>query len=158
MTTETQSVESLADREITLTRLYDAPREMVFDAWTAPERISRWWGPNGFTTTTLEMNAIPGGTWRFIMHGPDGVDYDNRIVYSEVTRPECLVYVHGHDIDDDPQRFHVTVTFTEQEGKTEVTMHTVLPSAEERARVVAFGAIELGKQTLSRLDEYLARD
>lgn len=71
-----------ADREIVITRVFDAPREQVFDAWTDSEHVSQWWGPNGFTTTTHEMDVRPGGVWRFIMHGPDGVDYKNRIVYN----------------------------------------------------------------------------
>jgi uncharacterized protein YndB with AHSA1/START domain len=76
-----------ADREIVVTRVFDAPRELVFDAFTDPAHISNWWGPDGFTTTTHEMDVRPGGTWRFVMHGPDGVDYDNIIVYREITSP-----------------------------------------------------------------------
>jgi uncharacterized protein YndB with AHSA1/START domain len=91
MTARTSSLaEATTDREIVTTRVFDAPREMVFDAWTDPKHIGQWWGPIGFTTTTHEMDVRPGGVWRFTMHGPDGRDYKNRIVYTEIVRPERL--------------------------------------------------------------------
>ena len=143
------------DREIVITRTFDAPRELVFDAWTDAAHIAEWWGPNGFTTTNYEMDVRAGGVWRFVMHGPDGVDYPNRVDYIEVVRPERLVYRHG-DGDADTG-FLATVTFEDRDGKTELTMRTEFASAEERARVIAeHGAIEGGKQTLARLAEYLA--
>src|SRR5262245_65569471 len=86
------NTKSSADREIVTTRLVDAPPDRVFDAWTDPEQIVQWWGPRGFTTTTSTMEARPGGVWRFVMHGPDGRDYQNKITYFEVVRPERLVY------------------------------------------------------------------
>lgn len=156
MFTDTLRPDNATDREIILTRLIDAPRDLVFGAWLTPERVNRWWGPNGFTTTTLEMDVRPGGIWRFIMHGPDGTDYDNRIVYSEVVPNERLVYAHGRDIDDDPTLFHVTVTFSEEDGKTRITMRSLFVSAEERRRVEGFGAIELGNQTLASLEAFVA--
>ena len=84
---------STADREIITTRLIDAPRDLVFRMFTEAEHVVKWWGPNGFTNTNHEMNVAPGGVWRFIMHGPDGTDWGNKIVYTEVVRPERLVYV-----------------------------------------------------------------
>lgn len=149
--------EKTADREIVITRVLNAPRELVFDAWTDPKHIGQWWGPRGFTTTIHEMDVKPGGVWRFIMHGPDGVDYKNRIVYIEIVKPERLVYTHGADEDADPGQFHVTVTFAEQGGRTKLTMRSLFPSAAERDRVVAFGAIEGGNQTLDSLEEHLAK-
>ncbi len=143
------------DREIVLKRVFNAPRELVFDAWTDPDHIGEWWGPNGFTTTIHEMTVRPGGVWRFIMHGPDGIDYNNRIIYREIVRPERLAYNHDSDIEDDPDRFFVTVTFAEVERKTMVTMQLILKSAEIREKVVKFGAVEGGNQTLDRLREYL---
>ena len=145
-----------ADRVIVQKRMFDAPRELVFEMWMDPSHIAQWWGPDGFTTTVQEMEVRPGGTWRFIMHGPDGTDYDNRVVYIEVTSPSRLVFHHGSDVDDDPNQFHVTVTFEERDGQTELTMISTFKTAEERNRVVEFGAIELGKQTLNHLAEYLA--
>jgi uncharacterized protein YndB with AHSA1/START domain len=89
------------------------------------------------------------------MHGPDGTDYDNRIVFREVVRPERLVYDHGSDKDDDPYKFHVTVTFVDQGGRTELTMRSLFASAEQRDKKIEFGAVEGGNQTLDRLGEYL---
>jgi uncharacterized protein YndB with AHSA1/START domain len=72
-----------------LTRTFDAPRELVFNAWTDPKQITQWWRLTGFTTTTHEMDVKPGGVWRFVMHGPDGTDYKNKIVFIEVVRPSA---------------------------------------------------------------------
>ena len=146
-----------ADREIVMTRVFDAPRELVFDAYTDPKHIAEWWGPNGFTTTVHEMDVRPGGVWRFMMHGPDGKDWPNRIVYREVVRPERLEFEHGSDVEDDPHRFQVTITFTEEEGGTRLTQRSVLLTAEQRAYVIGFGAVELGKQTLERFAAHLAK-
>lgn len=148
-----------ADREIVLSRVFDAPRDLVFKVWTDPAHKSHWWGPRGFTTTTLSADVRPGGSWRFVMHGPDGRDYQNRITYREVVPPERLVYTHGGNIDqDEPVGFHVTVTFEDVGGKTRLTMRSVFPTAEERDRVVRdFGAVEGGKQTLERFGAQLER-
>jgi len=143
--------------EIVFTRVFDAPRALVFDAWTDAEKIAQWWGPAGFTTTTQKMDVRPGGVWRFVMHGPDGRDYQNRIVYEEVARPKRLVYAHGGAEDVEPVNFRVTVTFDEDGGKTRLTMRMVFPSAEERERVAReYGAVEGGRQTLARLAHYVA--
>jgi len=145
------------DREIVISRLIDAPRELVFDAWTDPEQVVQWWGPRGFTTTTHKMEVKPGGVWRFVMHGPDGRDYQSKITYLEIVPPERLVYTHGGEAGLEPVQFHHTVTFTPRGNKTEVTMRAVFPTREERDRVVKeFGAIEGGEQHLERLDEHLA--
>ncbi|HMN27838.1 MAG TPA: SRPBCC family protein [Caldilineaceae bacterium] len=143
------------DREIVIARLFDAPRELVFAAWTDPKQVVQWWGPHGFTTTISEMNVRPGGVWRFVMHGPDGVDYQNQIVFVEIVKPKRLLYTHGSGQPNDPDQFEVTVTFDEQEGKTALTMRMLFATAEAREKVAAFGAIEGGKQTLDRLAEYL---
>jgi uncharacterized protein YndB with AHSA1/START domain len=145
-----------ADREMVITRVLDAPRELVFDAWTDPKHIDQWWGPRGFTNSTHEMDVRPGGMWRYVMHGADGVDYDNRIVYLEVVRPERIVYTHSADVVDDPDRFHTTVTFAEQGRKTRLTMRAVFRSAAQFEEVKKFGAIEGGNQTIDRLEEFLA--
>lgn len=147
-----------ADREIVLSRVFDAPRELVFKVWTDPEHKSQWWGPRGFTTTTISCDVRPGGVWRFVMHGPDGRDYQNWITYREVVPPERLVYAHGGDVDkNEPVSFIATITFEDVGGKTRLTMHSLFPTAEARDRVVReYGAIEGGKQTLERLGEQLA--
>ncbi|MGB7281032.1 MAG: SRPBCC family protein [Candidatus Acidiferrum sp.] len=146
-----------ADREIVISRLIDAPRALVFDAWTNAEHIGKWWGPHGFTTTTYGMDSRPGGEWRFVMHGPDGTDYKNKISYIEVLRPERLVYKHEGREKDEAVKFQSTVTFTEQGNKTNVTLRMVFATAAVRAFVIEkHGAIEGGKQTLERLAQHLA--
>src|SRR5882672_2745830 len=112
------------DREITATRIFDAPRELVFEAWTDPKHIAQWWGPNGFTNTIHSMDVRPGGEWDFIMHGPDGTNYKNKNVYLEVVRPERLVYDHA------TWPVHrVTVTFDDLGEKTRLTMQMLFESA-----------------------------
>ena len=144
-----------SDREIVLTRVFDAPPDLVFEAWTNPKHVVHWWGPNGFTNTIHEMNVKPGGVWRITMHGPDGTNYPNRMDFEEVDRPKRLVYLHGDDGAGEHKPFHVTTTFDKQDGGTLVTLRLLLESADEKRRVVDFGAIEGGKQTLARLGEYL---
>ncbi len=144
------------DREIVLSRVFEAPRTLVFKVWTEREHISKWFGPRDFTTTTHEMDARVGGRWRFDMRASDGTVYTNRVTYLEIVPNERLVYDHGSDQDNDPNQFRVTVTFDEQsDKKTVVTMRTLLRSREERAVKIGFGAVELGYQTLDKLGEHL---
>jgi uncharacterized protein YndB with AHSA1/START domain len=158
MIDSTTASASTADREIVLSRVFDAPRELVFDAFTDARHISEWWGPRGFTTTTSVKDVRPGGVWRFVMHGPDGTNYTNTIRYTEVVRPERLAYDHGaDDVDGDPASFHVTVTFVDQGGRTALTMRSLFASVEQVERNRKFGAVEGGKQTLERLAEYLSK-
>ncbi len=143
-------------RELIVTRIFDAPRELVFAAFTG-DGIEEWWGPDGFTTTTSERNVTPGGLWRFVMHGPDGTDYDNAVVYDEIVAPERLTWAqYAGDTSKPPHHFN-TITFTERDGKTEVMLRLLLPTAELREKAIGFGAIEGGHQTLSRLAKYLTK-
>ncbi len=149
---------STSDREIVTTRVFDAPRELVWKAWTDQKHVEIWWGPKGFTNTFKKFEVKRGGKWVFIMHGPDGVDYPNRIVFEEVVKPERLVYAHSGDTDNDPAQFHTTVTFAEVKRKTQVTMRAVFPTAEQRDLVVTkYGAVEGAKQTLDRLEAHLKK-
>ena len=133
----------------------DRSRELAFKAWTDPQHVAKWWGPKGFTTTIHEIDVRPGGVWRFVMHGPDGVDYQNKIVFIEIAPPARLVYSHG-DEDGKSEPFHVTVSFDEQGGKTALTMRALFPSVEAFEEVKKFGAIEGGNSSLDCLEEYLA--
>ena len=145
-------------REIVTTRVFDAPRELVWTAWTDPKHLAQWWGPNGFTTTTSEHDFRDGGIWRFVMHGPDGRDYQNRITFDEIVKPERIVYRHGGGDDVEPVQFQTTVTFEELDRRTRLTMRALFPSAAERDRVIkVYGADKGAIQTLSRLAEYLAQ-
>jgi uncharacterized protein YndB with AHSA1/START domain len=144
-------------REMVISRVIAAPRELVFDAFTDREHISQWWGPNGFRTTTYEKSVRPGGVWRFTMHGPDGVDYPNKIVYIEVLRPERLVYEHSADDDSDENRFVSTITLEAMGDKTKVTLRALFATIEQCEAHTKFGAVEGGNQTLARLDHYLSK-
>jgi uncharacterized protein YndB with AHSA1/START domain len=137
--------------------VFDAPRELVFDAFTDPRHLVHWWGPNGFSLTIRSIEVRPGGVWRFVMHGPDGIDYENRIIYDEIVRPERLAYRHGGGGEDvESVQFRTTVTFEDVGGKTRLTMRMVFPSTEERDRVAErYGAVEGAKQTLARLADHL---
>ncbi len=146
------SAADIAAREITLSRVFDAPRELVFDAWTDPKHVAEWWGPRGYTNTLIEMDVRTGGVWKFVMHGPDGTDWVSKADYIEVVRPERLIYMLG----DEDEGFHVTVTFTEQGDKTLLSMRMLFSTAEEREQKVAFGAIPLGEETLDKFGEFLA--
>jgi uncharacterized protein YndB with AHSA1/START domain len=147
-----------ADREIVHQRLLDAPRELVWEAFTDPAQVAQWWGPRGFTTTIHEMDLRPGGVWHHTMHGPDGTDYPNKSVFVEVVKPERIVYTLGGGREGAPGvSFEATWTFEEQPGdKTLLTGRMVFPTAAARDLVVKeYGAIEGGKQTLDRLEEQL---
>jgi Uncharacterized conserved protein len=149
---------STKDREIEITRVFNAPRSLVFTVWTDPKHIIHWWGPNGFTNTIYEMDVRPGGVWRFMMHGPDGVDYPNKIVFKKVVKPEYLEYSHGSDDEDHPGNFEVTVHFREKGKQTEITMRMVFRSKDERDIVIEkYGALEGNTQTMNKLEEYLKR-
>ena len=140
------------------TRVFDAPRELVWTVWTDPKHLAQWWGPNGFSTTTSAFDMRPGGVWRFVMHGPDGRDYQNRITFDEIVRPERIVYRHSGGEDVEPVQFTQTVTFEDVGGKTRLTWRGVFPSAAERERVIKeYGADKGLVQTLSRLGEYLSK-
>jgi uncharacterized protein YndB with AHSA1/START domain len=144
------------DRELVLARVFDAPRALVFKMWTDPEHVMKWFGPKGFACTLHEMNVRVGGRWRFDMTAPDGTLYPNRVEYLEIVPDERLVFDHGRDIDDDPERFRVTITFDEQSArKTVVTLRQLHPTKEQRQAKLKIGAVELGNQTMDKLADYL---
>ena len=147
------------DRSIVITRVIDAPRELVFEAFTHPNHLAHWWGPDGFSLTTHSFDMRPGGVWRFVMHGPDGRDYQNRITWDEIAPPERIAYHHGGGDDVEPVQFSTTVRFEEVGGKTRLTLHMLFPSAAERDRVEReYHAVEGGNQTVGRLAAYAADD
>src|SRR3954469_1547949 len=101
-----------ADREISISRLFNAPIELVWEVWTNPDHIKNWWGPNGFTNTITKMEMKPQGVWELIMHGPDGTDYKNKSVFVNVEKYKQIIYEHSS-----APKFTATVTFTAK-GKT----------------------------------------
>ena len=146
-----------SDREIVITRLFDAPRDLGFDTFTDPKHVPSWWGPKGFTTTAHEMDVRPGGIWRLTMRGPDGVDRNNKITFIEVVKPDRLVYKHEPEHGSEPVSFEVTATFEEQRDNTTLTVPMVFPTAAQRDCVATqMNASEGVTQTLGRLAEHLA--
>jgi uncharacterized protein YndB with AHSA1/START domain len=143
--------------QILVTRIISAPRELVFDAFTTPEHVAKWWGPNGFTTTISEMNVKPGGIWQLVMQGPDGRKYPNKIEFIEVVKPERIVFKHLPEFETDKVNHHTNITFEDLGNKTYVVMTLTFESPEERNRVSKeYGAIEGGHQTLGRLEEFIS--
>jgi len=138
-------------RELSISRLINAPIEQVWNAWTDPEHIKHWWGPEGFTNTISHMDVRPGGSWEFIMHGPDGTDYKNRHVYLEVEKPVRLVMKH-----ETFPPFIMTATFTAQGGKTLVQLHSLFESAEQLLQVIEVFKADVGmQQNMDRMQNYL---
>lgn len=145
------------DREIVITRRFRAPIDLVWEAWTSPAHLEKWWGPVGFTTTTTAFDFTPGGQWVHTMHDPDGTDYPNCLTFREIVPGRRLSYSHSGASDDEPAlAFDVTAVFERDEAGTRVTWRMTLVSAADRQRVMdQFGAYEGAQQTLDRLADLL---
>jgi uncharacterized protein YndB with AHSA1/START domain len=144
-----------ADREIVISRVIGAPRELVFEAFTEVRHFSQWWGPEGFTTTTRSFEFRVGGAWDFVMHGPDGTDYQEWIAWTEIAPPERIVLQHGESRDD-PNAFESVFTFAPEGAATRIEMRTVFPTKELRdVAVEKYRAVEGGEQTLTKLSAYV---
>jgi len=143
--------------ELKITRIYDAPVKAVWDAWTDSKQVAQWWGPRGFTITTHSKDLRAGGTWRYTMHGPDGVDYPNVTKYHEVEKYSRLVYDHG-GTDDTPAMFQVTVEFSESKGKTTMDMTMTMPTPEALEETRKIIKNHGGNSTWDRLSEYLTKE
>lgn len=144
-----------ADREIVIFRVIRAPRELVFEAFTEVRHLSRWWGPEGFTTTTRAFEFRVDGVWDFVMHGPDGTDYQEWISWTEITPPARIALLHGEALGD-PNAFVSVLTFAPDGAATRIEMRTVFPTKELRdAAVEKHHAVEGGRQTLNNLADYV---
>lgn len=144
------------DREIVLSRVIDAPRESVFEAWTDPKQLAIWFGPKGLTIETHAADICVDGVWRFDMVGPS-VRYDNRMTILHIDRPRLIEVDYGHDKDDDPGKFRMLITFDEQtDGKTVLTLRQMHPTRAAREAGIGFGAVEFGYQTLEKLADHMA--
>lgn len=152
--TGTLQVSLPSDREIALTRVFDAPRHMVFDAFSKPELLKRWFGPRGWTLVVCEVDLRVGGGFRFVLRGPDGRDMGMRGTYKEIVRPERSV--HMESFDDFPGEAQVTAVFTEGQGKTTMVATVLYPSAEVRDIVIKSGMEHGAAESYDKLAELLA--
>ncbi|MEZ4721165.1 MAG: metalloregulator ArsR/SmtB family transcription factor [Flavobacteriales bacterium] len=156
MGTNPKDLSEKEEREVTFERLNNAPRDLVFEVWSDPHHLAQWFGPNGFTITTHNMDFREGGRWRFMMHGPDGKDYPNKVVYTEIKRPERIVYHHADDEEVQTISFHVTITFEDRGGKTMVRNHMIFEKREVLEFVaIENKAIEGGHQNMNRMEAYV---
>ena len=147
-----ESKSSTHDREISISRILNAPVELVWEVWTKPEHIANWWGPNGFTTTISKMDLTAGGEWDLVMHGPDGTDYKNKSIFKEVVLHKKIVYEHVS-----APKFVSTISFEAQGEQTQITWHMLFETAEQFIQVVkTFKADEGLKQNVEKLEAYLA--
>lgn len=153
MTTQTQN----KSNEINITRVYDAPVKMVWDAWTDTDQVGQWWGPRGFTITTHSKDFKPGGIWHYTMHSPDGTDYPNKTKYLEIEDYSYMVYDHG-GYDDREPIFRVKVSFTDLNGKTKMDMTMTLPTPEAAKETRKFIKEANGNSTWDRLAEYVEKE
>jgi uncharacterized protein YndB with AHSA1/START domain len=139
-------------RELVVTRLIDAPRELVFAAFTEQQHAEKWWIPNG---TTHEWNAEPGGFWRYSMPSQDGGQHNFRVQFIEIDKPNRFVYDHGTDSEEAPEPVRTTVTFQEQNGKTRVTLRLRFATTAAREEAEKYGAAAGAQMALKNLAEYL---
>lgn len=152
---ETPAHTATADREIVICRGIGAPRELVFETFTNVRHLSRWWGPDGFTTTTRAFEFRVGGERDVVMHGPDGTDYREWITWTEILAPERIALLHGEHRDD-LDAFETVLTFGPDGETTRTEMRTVFPTPRLREEAVEkYGAIEGGRQTLDNLAAYV---
>ena len=152
--TGTLQVTTPTPREIVLTRVFDAPRSMVFDAFTKPELLKRWFGPIGWSLVVCAVDYRVGGSFRFVLRGPDGKDVGMRGVYREIAAPDRSV--HTESFDDFPGESIVTTVMVEDRGRTTMTATLLYPSQEVRDAVIKSGMEHGAAETYDKLAEHLA--
>lgn len=148
-----QIIPSSPDCEIVSTRIFNHSRNLVFNAWTDPDHLKNWWGPQGFTNTFHEFDLRPGGKWSFTMHGPDGINYPNEIIFVEIEEPKRLVWDH----QSSPEFQSVALFEEPSENKTKVTFKMIFRTPEACARVKIY-AVDKNEENFDRLETELQRD
>ncbi len=163
MLRQSDALDPQSDREIIITRVFNAPRELVFKVWTEPKHIEQWWGPKGFTVRVPELDLRPGGRWRYVMVGPDGTEYPIKGVFQDIAPPERVVTSDEFDEGFDqvinaelPQGIMVTALFEALNGKTKLTLQIMHASVDDRRKHEAMGVIGGWNSSFDCLDEYLA--
>jgi uncharacterized protein YndB with AHSA1/START domain len=147
----TNDYDEIVRREIVTTRVLDAPRDMVFEAWTDPEQLKVWWGPQGFTNTFHEFEIEPGGLWRYTMHGPDGTDYKNEVQFVEIAAPHRIVLDHVS-----APRFRLTALFETLGKGTKITFRQLFETAQVYDGVKRF-AVQGNEDNFDRLVSFVAK-
>jgi len=153
--TDALQVTTPKERELVMTRVFDAPRNLVFDALTKPELLQRWYGPVGWSLVVCEIDLRVGGTWRFVSRRPDGKEVGQRGVYREILRPERLVNTESWE-DWSPGELLVTTVLVEHGGKTTFTNTLLFPSQEVRDTLIKSGMTSGAAEAYDKLAEYLA--
>ena len=152
MSATIEPMEKISDRELVTSRILNAPRERVFGAISDPAQLALWWGPKGFTNTFQEFDFREGGAWQFVMHGPDGRNYENKHTFAEIVKSERVVFQHRSS-----PRFQLTVSLEEAfGGKTKITWRQRFETAEECKRIATY-AVPANEQNLDRLEALLAK-
>jgi uncharacterized protein YndB with AHSA1/START domain len=148
------SVTTPSDREIMMTRVFDAPRDLVFEAHSSAEHMKNWWGPRKYEVVSAEVDFRPGGKWRIVHRGPDGEEYGFHGEFREIVRPERIVWTF--EFEGAPGQVAIeTLTLEEHDGKTTLTASSIAGSREERDAVLESGMVEGAIETYERLEEYL---
>jgi uncharacterized protein YndB with AHSA1/START domain len=145
-------MDNIENRQLRITRTFDAPIALMWEVWTQPEHIAHWWGPVGFTNSIDTMDVQEGGEWKFTMHGPDGKNYPNRSIYKEIVPLKKIVFEHFNP------HFVTTVIFEERGNQTLIDWSVLFDSAEMLETLIkAHNAKEGQKQNMNRLEEYLLK-
>ena len=143
------------DRTIVIERVIDAPRSVVWKAFTDPEQLPLWWGPEGYSCETSEIDIREGGVWRFTMCGPNGVEYKNRITFNKITPEAQIAYTTDDDGTSDQPAFDSVARFEARGNKTVFTLRMRFDSAAIRKSMEDFGAVEGGHSTIDCLENHL---
>jgi uncharacterized protein YndB with AHSA1/START domain len=150
------------DRDIIITRQFDAPRDLLWKVWTEPAHVEKWWGPEGFSTKVNELDLKPGGRSSYVMIGPDGTEYPGNGVFKEIVEGQSFTTTDefGEEFDskgaDLPQGMVLTVTFEDLGDRTGVTLHIAHPTPEDRKKHEEMGVIDGWNSSLDCLERYLA--
>jgi uncharacterized protein YndB with AHSA1/START domain len=144
------TTEDTSAREIVSTRVFNATRDRVFEAFADPSQLPLWWGPKGFTNTFEHFDFRPGGEWRFTMHGPNGTDYPNSKTFLEVVRPERIVFQHHSPM----HAFRMSLLYTDEGPKTRVTWRLLFDSADEVTKLKSFISAA-NEENFDRLEAHL---
>jgi len=162
MPEKTTVTTNLDEKALLIERVFDAPRELVFKAWSDPERLAQWWGPKGWTLPVCTVDFQAGGVWHYCIQGPDGEQSWGKAVYSEIVPPERIVYTDGFsdeagNLAPGMPVIKISVEFIAEGGKTRIVSRAETASKEELESLLQMGMVEGLKQTLDRLEEYLAK-